>query len=142
MPSEIEALTAQVRLLGERVREEKQAKRSSNRRMSVVIALLVLLGAWGQWTNSSRIDDIIEVRNESRQVSCNDRQVMAMAHNFLVFGIVTRNFTRPVPDDLANDTRLQLVPVPDCSSPSKVKDVVTGQTTPTKPEFPEIPEEP
>lgn len=136
---QITALTEQVSTLAVAVREEKEAKRTSNRRMRWVIALVVLVGGYGYWQNSDRINQIIEVRSGSRVVSCHDRQAIAEAHNTLVFGIVTRDFTRPVPDELADGTRRQLVPVPDCSTSQAVEDFYGGKTTPTRPPFPVIP---
>lgn len=141
MPSseEVTTLAKRVQSLTESIALEKEAKRTSNRRTRWFIALLVLVAGWGWWNNNERIDQIITVRTGSRAVSCNDRHDFATAHNYLVFGLVTRNFTRPVPDDLAKGTLEQLVPVPDCSSPKAVEDMVTGKTTPTKPDFPTIP---
>lgn len=135
---DVAALTVEVGRLSAAVRAEKEAKRTSNRRMSVVIVLLVLLGGWGWLNNNQRIDQIIDVRTGSRQVSCDDRQAFAEAHNFLVLGIVTRNFTRPVPADLDEGTQKQLAPVPSCATPQEVEDYVTGKTTPTKPDYPTI----
>lgn len=136
---QITKLIQQVSTLAVAVRDEKEAKRSSNRRMRWVIGLVVLVGGYGYWQNSDRIDQIIEVRTGSRVVSCHDRHAIAEAHNTLVFGIVTRDFTRPVPDELADGTLRQLVPVPDCSTPQAVNDFYAGKTTPTKPAFPVIP---
>lgn len=136
---EVTALTTHVSNLTRAVQEEKEAKRTSNRRLRLVIALIVLVGGYGFWQNNDRIDQIIEVRSGSRVVSCIDRRAIAEAHNTLVFGIVTRDFTRPVPDELAAGVRRQLVPVPDCSTQKAVEDFYGGKTTPTKPEFPAIP---
>lgn len=140
MPSseEVVILAERVQSLTESIAEEKEAKRTSTRRTRWFIGLLVLLAGWGWWNNNARIDQIIEVRTGSRAVSCQDRQAIAEAHNTLVFGIVTRDFTRPVPNELAAGVRRQLVPVPDCSSQKAVEDFYGGKTTPTKPEFPEI----
>lgn len=143
--ADVEALTGQVARLAQAVQDEREAKveanrrqKQSNRRMGTVLAVVVALAVAGWWNNNARIDQIISVRTGSRQVSCDDRAAFAMAHDYLVFGIVTRDFTRPVPPELAEGTERQLVPIPDCSTPEKVEDAVTGKTTPTKPEFPEV----
>lgn len=136
---EVLALTKEVTRLAREVREEKEAKRTSNRRLRAVIALFVLFGGYGLWSNNDRIDQIIDVRTGSRAVSCVDRADIARAHNNLVLGIVTRDFTRPVPVELHEGVERQLVPVPDCTTPQAVADFYEGRTTPTKPDIASTP---
>ena len=73
---EVLALTAEVKRLTQRINEEKEAKRTSNRRMRWFLGAVVMLGVIGFWQNDQRIEDVDREEQHRCEASREGREAL------------------------------------------------------------------